>query len=127
MAKERSLEDKTLLVTGGAGFIGSNFIHYWLKYYPRCKIINLDKLTYAGNLENLKDVEKDSRYEFIHGDIRDKKLVQEIFKKVQGVVHFAAETHVDRSILDAGEFVLTDVFGTFVLLDALRNSEVEEL
>jgi len=125
MASERSLEDKILLVTGGAGFIGSNFIHYWLKNYPRCKIINLDKLTYAGNLENLKDVEKDSRYEFIHGDIRDKKLVQEIFKRVQGVVHFAAETHVDRSILDAGEFVLTDVFGTFVLLDALRNSEVE--
>ena len=125
MASERSLEDKTLLVTGGAGFIGSNFIHYWLKHYSRCKVINLDKLTYAGNLENLKDVEKDSRYEFIHGDIRDKKLVQKIFKKVQGVVHFAAETHVDRSILDAGEFVLTDVFGTFVLLDALRNSEVE--
>ena len=125
MARERSFEDKTLLVTGGAGFIGSNFIHYWLKNYSRCQIINLDKLTYAGNLGNLNDVEKDSRYEFVKGDIRDKKLVQEIFKKVQGVVHFAAETHVDRSILDAGEFVLTDVFGTFVLLDALRNSEVE--
>jgi dTDP-glucose 4,6-dehydratase len=125
MARERSFEDKTLLVTGGAGFIGSNFIHYWLKNYSRCQIINLDKLTYAGNLENLKNVEKDSRYEFIQGDIRDKKLVQEIFKKVQGVVHFAAETHVDRSILDAGEFVLTDVFGTFVLLDALKNSEIE--
>lgn len=125
MADQRSLEDKTLLITGGAGFIGSNFIHYLLKHYSRCKIINLDKLTYAGNLDNLKDVEKDPRYEFIHGDIRDKKLVQEIYKKVQGVVHFAAETHVDRSILDAGEFVLTDVFGTFVLLDALRSSEVE--
>ena len=125
MASERSLEDKILLVTGGAGFIGSNFIHYWLKHYSHTKIINLDKLTYAGNLDNLKDVEKDPRYEFIQGDIRDKKLVQEIFSKVQGVVHFAAETHVDRSILDAGEFVLTDVFGTFVLLDALKDSKVE--
>jgi dTDP-glucose 4,6-dehydratase len=125
MASERSVEDKALLVTGGAGFIGSNFIHYWLERYSRCRVINLDKLTYAGNLDNLKDVEKDLRYEFIQGDIRDKKLVQKIFSKVQGVVHFAAETHVDRSILDAGEFVLTDVFGTFVLLDALRNSKVE--
>jgi len=125
MADQRSLEDKTLLVTGGAGFIGSNFIHYLLEHYSRCQIINLDKLTYAGNLENLKDVKKDPRYEFVQGDIRDKKLVQEIYKKVQGVVHFAAETHVDRSILDAGEFVLTDVFGSFVLFDALRNSEVE--
>ena len=125
MASERSFEEKILLVTGGAGFIGSNFIHYWLKRYSHTKIINLDKLTYAGNLDNLKDVEKDSRYEFIQGDIRDKKLVQEIFSKVQGVVHFAAETHVDRSILDAGEFVLTDVFGTFVLLDALKDSKVE--
>jgi dTDP-glucose 4,6-dehydratase len=125
MTSKRSFEEKILLVTGGAGFIGSNFIHYWLKHYSRCRVINLDKLTYAGNLDNLKDVEKDPRYEFIQGDIRDKKLVQEIFSKVQGVVHFAAETHVDRSILDAGEFVLTDVFGTFVLLDALKDSKVE--
>ena len=125
MAEGRRIEDLTLLVTGGAGFIGSNFIHYMLSHYPNWKIINLDKLTYAGNLDNLKDVEKDSRYEFIHGDIRDKELVREIFKRVQGVVHFAAETHVDRSILDAGEFVLTDVFGTFVLLDALKDSDVE--
>jgi len=125
MAEERRIEDLTLLVTGGAGFIGSNFIHYMLDHYPRCKIINLDKLTYAGNLDNLKDVEKDPRYEFIHGDIRDRKLVRNIFKKVQAVVHFAAETHVDRSILDAGEFVLTDVYGTFVLLEALKNSDIE--
>ena len=122
MAETRSLEGKTLLVTGGAGFIGSNFIHYLLKNYPRTKVINLDKLTYAGNLDNLKDIEKDPRYEFIHGDIRDRKLVQEVFKRVQGVVHFAAETHVDRSILDAGEFILTDVFGTFVLLDTLKSA-----
>jgi len=125
MADARGLDDKVLLVTGGAGFIGSNFIHYILKHYSHCKIINLDKLTYAGNLDNLKDVEKDPRYEFIHGDIRDKKLVQEIFARVNGVVHFAAETHVDRSILDAGEFVLTDVYGSFVLFDALKNSDVE--
>jgi dTDP-glucose 4,6-dehydratase len=125
MAEERRIADLTLLVTGGAGFIGSNFIHYMLKHYPRCKIINLDKLTYAGNLDNLKDLEKDPRYEFIQGDIRDRELVRNIFKRVQGVVHLAAETHVDRSILDAGEFVLTDVYGTFVLLEALKNSEVE--
>jgi dTDP-glucose 4,6-dehydratase len=125
MVEERRIEDLTLLVTGGAGFIGSNFIHYILNNYPRCKIINLDKLTYAGNLDNLKDVEKDPRYEFIQGDIRDRELVRNIFKKVQGVVHFAAETHVDRSILDAGEFVLTDVYGTFVLLEALKNSDLE--
>ncbi len=125
MAEERRIEDLTLLVTGGAGFIGSNFIHYMLDHYPRCNIINLDKLTYAGNLDNLKDVEKDPRHEFIHGDIRDRELVRNIFKRVQGVVHFAAETHVDRSILDAGEFVLTDVYGTFVLLEALKNSELE--
>jgi len=125
MAEERSLENKTLLVTGGAGFIGSNFIHFILNNYPHTKIINLDKLTYAGNLDNLKDVEENPRYEFIRGDIRDKELVPKIFKRVQGVVHFAAETHVDRSILDAGEFVLTDVFGTFVLLDSLKDSDVE--
>jgi dTDP-glucose 4,6-dehydratase len=125
MAEERRIEDLTLLVTGGAGFIGSNFIHYMLGQYPRCKIINLDKLTYAGNLDNLKNVEKDPRYEFIHGDIRDRELARNIFKRVQGVVHFAAETHVDRSILDAGEFVLTDVYGTFVLLETLKNSDIE--
>ncbi|MBS3819907.1 dTDP-glucose 4,6-dehydratase [bacterium] len=122
MADNRRIEDKTLLVTGGAGFIGSNFIHYMLNNYPNCHLINLDKLTYAGNLENLKDVASDPRYEFIQGDIRDKELVGKLLKRVQGVVHFAAETHVDRSIMDAGEFVLTDVHGTFVLLDALRQS-----
>lgn len=122
MAEERTIDDSTLLVTGGAGFIGSNFIHYMLHHYSRCRIINLDKLTYAGNLDNLKDVEEDPRYEFIHGDIRDRELVREIFKRVKGVVHFAAETHVDRSIMDAGEFVLTDVYGTFVLLEALKNT-----
>ncbi len=125
MAEERSIQGKVLLVTGGAGFIGSNFIHYMLKNYPDCRIINLDKLTYAGNLDNLKGVEKNPRYEFIRGDIRDRELVQEIMARVQGVVHLAAETHVDRSILDAGEFVLTDVYGSFVLFEALRRAEIE--
>lgn len=125
MVEERRIEDLSLLVTGGAGFIGSNFIHYMLKRNPDCRIINLDKLTYAGNLDNLKDVEDDSRYEFIHGDIRDRDLVRGLFKKVRGVVHLAAETHVDRSILDAGEFVLTDVFGSFVLFEALRDAELD--
>ena len=125
MAEARSLENRTLLITGGAGFIGSNFIHFILNQYPNTRIINLDKLTYAGNLDNLKAVKDDPGYEFIHGDIRDKELVSKIFKKVQGVIHFAAETHVDRSIMDAGEFVLTDVYGTFILLDALKSSDIE--
>jgi len=119
---ERRFDSKTLLVTGGAGFIGSNFVHSMLKRYPNARIVNLDKLTYAGNLDNLADIGCDSRHEFICGDIRDKDLVRDIFGRVQAVVHFAAETHVDRSIVDAGEFVLTDVFGTFVLLEALRRS-----
>lgn len=122
---ERSLEGKTILVTGGAGFIGSNFIHFMMQNYKSCKIINLDKLTYAGNPDNLKDIEDDPRYEFIQGDIRDKEIAEDVFKRIQGVVHMAAETHVDRSIVDAGEFVLTDVYGTFVLLEALRNVDVE--
>jgi len=122
LTAERRIDDRTLLITGGAGFIGSNFIHFLLKRYPGVRIVNLDKLTYAGNLDNLRDVEGDPRYEFVKGDIRDKDPVREIMGRVQGVVHFAAETHVDRSILDAGEFVLTDVYGSFVLLEALRNS-----
>jgi dTDP-glucose 4,6-dehydratase len=125
MAEERYFQDKTLLITGGAGFIGSNFIHYMLQNHTECRIVNLDKLTYAGNLDNLKAVEKNPRYEFIRGDIRDKELIQSLYKNVQGVVHFAAETHVDRSIMDAGEFVLTDVFGSFVLFEAMRNADIE--
>jgi len=121
-SNDRSLENKTILVTGGAGFIGSNFIRYFLGRYPRTRVINLDKLTYAGNLDNLKDLEADPRYEFIRADIRDKDAVAGVMGRVQGVVHFAAETHVDRSIQDAGEFVLTDVHGTWVLLEALRRA-----
>ena len=126
MTKERPIDGRTILITGGAGFIGSNFIRHLLKAYPGVRLINLDKLTYAGNLDNLKDVEGDPRYEFVRGDIRDKELVRQVLTRAQGVVHFAAETHVDRSILDAGEFILTDVYGTFVLLDSLKAaSQVE--
>ena len=121
---ERNPDGQTILVTGGAGFIGSNLIHYLLRTYPDCRIINLDKLTYAGNLENLRDVEKDPRYEFVQGDIRDREAVIPLFERANMVVHLAAETHVDRSIVDAGEFVLTDVYGSFVLFEALRESDV---
>jgi len=120
--KERALDDRTLLVTGGAGFIGSNFIRFLLGRRPGIRLINLDKLTYAGNRDNLRDIEGDPRYEFVRGDIRDRRLVDRLMKRAQGVVHFAAETHVDRSILAGGEFVLTDVHGTFTLLEALRHA-----
>jgi len=120
MSTERTLDDKSLLVTGGAGFIGSHFIRMMLRRHKLAKVINLDRLTYAGNLDNLRDVQEDPRYEFVLGDIRDRVLVRGLFARVQAVVHFAAETHVDRSIYDAGEFVLTNVHGTYTLLDALR-------
>ncbi len=107
-----------LLVTGGAGFIGSNFILYILKKYKNYEIVNLDKLTYAGNKANLLSVENDTRYKFVKGDICNKKLVNSLIKGVDAVVHFAAESHVDRSILYADEFVKTNVLGTQVLLDA---------
>jgi dTDP-glucose 4,6-dehydratase len=111
-----------LLVTGGAGFIGSNFILYWMKKYPQDKIVNLDSLTYAGNLENLKEVEKNPNYKFIHGNICDLSVVEQAMVDVDKVVHFAAESHVDRSILKPADFVLTNVVGTQVLLDvALKN------
>lgn len=113
-----------LLVTGGAGFIGANFIIYWMKIHPEDSIVNFDKLTYAGNLENLKQVERHSNYQFIQGDICNKEQVDSVMKTVDVVVHFAAESHVDRSILDASPFVKTNVEGTQVLLDsALRNGK----
>ena len=113
-------EFKTLLVTGGAGFIGSNFIRYMVRKYDGYKIINLDKLTYAGNLENLKGIEDIANYRFIKGDICDRDLVEDIFSgnKIDAVVNFAAESHVDRSITDPGVFIQTDVYGVFVLLEA---------
>ena len=112
----------TILVTGGAGFIGSNFIHYLIQKHPTWKILNLDKLTYAGNLENLKGVEDWPRYLFIKGDICDPEVVNPLIRESDYVVNFAAETHVDRAIKHAGSFVLTDVYGTWVLLEALRHS-----
>jgi len=111
-----------ILVTGGAGFIGSNFIHYWLKNNPSDKIINLDKLTYAGNLDNLKSVENNKNYSFEKGDICDAALVNRLVKDVDIIVHFAAESHVDRSINDCKEFIKTNVEGTQVLLEAAKNN-----
>ena len=112
-----------LLVTGGAGFIGSNFILYWMKNYPNDQIVNLDSLTYAGNLENLKEVEKNPNYKFIHGDICDLNIVDRAMEGVDAVVHFAAESHVDRSIKKPSDFVVTNVVGTQVLLDmALKHN-----
>ncbi|MCL6096435.1 MAG: dTDP-glucose 4,6-dehydratase [Patescibacteria group bacterium] len=114
-----------LLVTGGAGFIGSNFILYWVKNYPKDLIVNLDKLTYAGNLENLKSIEGNPNYSFIHGDICDSQIVHKAMQGIDLVVHFAAESHVDRSIIDPSEFVKTNVLGTQVLLDAALKHKVK--
>ena len=113
-----------LLVTGGAGFIGSNFILYWLKKYPEDKIINLDTLTYAGNLDNLKSVEENKNYRFIRANICEKERVSEIVstEKPDIIVHFAAESHVDRSILGPEEFIRTNVLGTFNLLEAAKKN-----
>lgn len=111
-----------ILITGGAGFIGSNFIHYWLKNYPQDYIVNLDCLTYAGNLESLKDVEGQSNYKFVKGDICDAILVNELVKDIDLIVHFAAESHVDRSIQNSADFIRTNVEGTRVLLDAAKNN-----
>ena len=110
-----------LLVTGGAGFIGSHFIRYILTTYPDDRVTNLDKLTYAGNLANLRDVESDPRYAFIRGDICDPETVDRAVKDVDAIVNFAAETHVDRSIQDPGAFIQTDIGGTRVLLEAARR------
>jgi len=115
-----------LLVTGGAGFIGSNFVHYILKKYPGYRIVSLDKLTYAGNLENLADLKSDSRHEFVHGDICDPDCVRAIFSAgVDAAVNFAAESHVDRSILDSSEFVRTNIEGTRNLLDISRGNKID--
>jgi dTDP-glucose 4,6-dehydratase len=111
-----------LLITGGAGFIGSNFIHYWLKNHPEDSIVNLDLLTYAGNLDNLKDIENQANYKFVKGDICDATLVNELVKDVDLIVHFAAESHVDRSIKNSADFIKTNVEGTRVLLEAAKNN-----
>ncbi len=114
-----------LLITGGAGFIGSNFIRYWLKNHPEDQIINIDKLTYAGNLDNLKDVESNNNYSFIHGDICDSAQVEKAMENVETVVHFAAESHVDRSIMDPSVFVNTNILGTQVLLESALKNKVK--
>ncbi len=119
---------KNVLVTGGAGFIGSNFIHYLLNADPEVRIVNLDALTYAGSLENLRDLPDPQRHFFIQGSIVDRKLVDQVFEQysIDTVVHFAAESHVDRSILDPGVFVETNVVGTFTLLESARKAWLVE-
>mgnify|MGYP002073628904 FL=1 len=114
---------QTILVTGGAGFIGANFIPYFMAQHPDYKIVNLDKLTYAGNLDNLKEVENNPNYIFVQGDICDDKLVNDLFDKYDftGVIHFAAETHVDNSITGPRPFINTNLVGTFNLLEAART------
>lgn len=114
-----------LLVTGGAGFIGSNFILYWIKKYPEDRIVNLDKLTYAGNLENLKEIEQNPHYQFIKGDICDARIVSKSIIGVDAVVNFAAESHVDRSILDPAPFIKTNVLGTYTLLEAALKNKIK--
>lgn len=114
-----------LLVTGGAGFIGSNFVLYMLRQYPEYEIINVDSLTYAGNLENLKSVENNPKHTFVKADITDAKAMDDLISQgVDVIVNFAAESHVDRSILEPDVFVKTNVLGTQVLLDAARKYEI---
>ncbi|OGI65830.1 dTDP-glucose 4,6-dehydratase [Candidatus Nomurabacteria bacterium RIFCSPLOWO2_01_FULL_39_18] len=114
-----------ILVTGGAGFIGSNFIIYIMEKYPDYKIVNLDKLTYAGNLENLKKVENNPNYTFIHGDICDRKIVERAMEGCQTVVHFAAESHVDRSIDQPAVFIQTNIIGTEILLEVAKELNIK--
>lgn len=120
MSKQR----QTLLITGGAGFIGANFVVHMVNTYPDYHILNLDKLTYAGSLENVEEVENRPNYSFIEGDIADHKLIKSLFNKynITGVVHFAAESHVDRSIEDGTSFVTTNVLGTYTLLEAAKEA-----
>ncbi len=117
---------KNLLVTGGAGFIGSNFVRYMLQKYPEYRVVVFDKLTYAGNLDNLRDIDV-GRYHFVRGDICDAHAIEQAIRQysIDTIVNFAAETHVDRSILDADAFIRTDVYGTYVLLEATKKFGVE--
>ncbi len=119
---------KTILVTGGAGFIGSNFIPYFINKYEEYHVVNLDLLTYAGNLKNLTEIEAHPRYTFVKGDICDRALLESLFNKYnfKGVIHFAAESHVDNSISGPEAFVKTNVFGTFTLLDIARTKWIKE-
>ena len=121
------MKNRSVLVTGGAGFIGSNFIPYFLENNPTTKVVNLDKLTYAGELSNLKEVENNPNYSFVKGDICDRSLVQSLFDKYQfdGVIHFAAESHVDNSINNPSAFVDTNILGTFNLIDVAKSNWME--
>ena len=118
---------KNLLVTGGAGFIGSNFTHYILETYPDYRVVVFDKLTYAGNLDNLKGLSADPRYTFVHGDICDAEAVERVMREhqIDTIVNFAADTHVDRSLMNAGSFIQTDVYGAYVLLEAAKKYGIE--
>ena len=120
-----ALKNVKIFVAGGAGFIGSNFIRYILNKHKNARILNYDKLTYSGNLDNLKDLVKDRRYDFVKGDVTDKKRLDEVFKnfKPDYVINFAAETHVDRSIhVGAKEFIDTNVIGVFNILEAVKSN-----
>ena len=119
---------QNILITGGAGFIGSNFVHYMLNVEPDIRVVNLDLLTYAGSLENLKDLPDSSRHTLIKGDICNQSLVEDLLREhqIDTIVHFAAETHVDRSILGPGQFIQTNIVGTFTLLEATRKMWLEE-
>lgn len=116
---------RTLLLTGGCGFIGSHFVKLFLKNHPEWKLINLDKLTYCGNLANLKECESNPRYQWVQGDICDHSLVRSLMPQAEAVVHFAAETHVDRSISSTEDFMMTNIFGTRVLLEAAKDSGIK--
>ncbi|MBD3842901.1 MAG: GDP-mannose 4,6-dehydratase, partial [Campylobacterales bacterium] len=120
--------NKTLLLTGTAGFIGSNFVPYFLEKYENYNLVNLDLLTYAGNLENLAECENNPRYKFIKGDICNRELVEFIFNEydIRGVIHFAAESHVDNSIKNPGVFIQTNVNGTYTLVDVAKNYWMEK-
>ena len=117
------MKNKNILITGGAGFIGSHVIRLFVNQYPRYHIYNLDALTYAGNLENLKDIENKPNYTFLHGDITDEEYINSLFKthKFGSVIHLAAESHVDRSITDPLAFAKTNILGTMVLLNAFKD------
>ena len=116
----------SILVTGGCGFIGSHFIKEFLKKNQEIKIFNLDKLTYAGRIENLKEIENNPNYQFIKGDILDKKIVEKLMKEADAVIHFAAESHVDRSIENPISFMETDFLGTGLLLEEARKADLKK-